>query len=154
MKILVTGGTGYVGGRLVPKLLEAGHDVRVVAREPHRLDGVPWRDAVEIVRGDLLVPDDVEAAVAGQEALYYLVHSMSSAGDFEELERRVANTIAQKAHAAGVQRIVYLGGLHPEGPPLPAFGVAKGSGGNFVGLGCPDRCAASGRHHWFRFRKL
>ena len=96
MKVLVTGATGYVGGRLVPKLLEAGHTVRVIAREPHRLDNVPWRDDVDIVQGDLLNADDVRAAVAGQEALYYLVHSMSSAGDFEELERTVANTVATK----------------------------------------------------------
>jgi uncharacterized protein YbjT (DUF2867 family) len=144
MKILVTGGTGYVGGRLVPKLLEAGHDVRVVAREPHRLDGVPWRDAVEIVRGDLLVPDDVEAAVVGQEVVYYLVHSMSSAGDFEDLERRVANTIAQKAHAAGVSRIVYLGGLHPDGPLSRHLGSRKEVGEILLASGVPTVALQAG----------
>jgi len=59
MKVLVTGATGYVGGRLVPKLLEAGHSVRVIAREPHRLDNVPWHNQVEIVKGDLLKSENV-----------------------------------------------------------------------------------------------
>ena len=144
MKVLVTGATGYVGGRLVPKLLEAGHTVRVIAREPHRLDNVPWRDDVDIVQGDLLNADDVRAAVAGQEVLYYLVHSMSSAGDFEELERTVANTVANEAASAGVKRIVYLGGLHPDGPLSRHLGSRKEVGDILLSSGVPTIALQAG----------
>ena len=112
-KILVTGATGYVGGRLVPRLLEAGHDVRVVVRNAGRLRDVPWGNDVEIVEGDLTDAATVREAVAGREVVYYLVHSMASTGDFETTEREIAETVATEAKAAGVGRIVYLGGLHP-----------------------------------------
>ena len=112
----MTGATGYVGGRLVPKLLERGYQVRVLARDPHRLDGVPWQGDVEIIQGDLQVQADVSRAVHSIDVVYYLVHSMSSAGDFEEVERTVATLVAEESLSAGVKRIVYLGGLHPEGP--------------------------------------
>jgi len=144
MKVLVTGATGYVGGRLVPKLLEAGHSVRVIAREPHRLDNVPWREQVEIVQGDLLHPDNVRAAVAGQDVVYYLVHSMSAAGDFEALERQVATTIATEALAAGVSRIVYLGGLHPDGPLSRHLGSRKEVGDILLGSGVPTIALQAG----------
>lgn len=113
--MLVTGATGYIGGRLVPRLLEAGHEVRVIVRDPARLRDVPWAAQVDVVAGDLRLAADVARAVEGIEVLYYLVHSMSSAGDFESTERHVASTVATAAAAAGVGRIVYLGGLHPEG---------------------------------------
>jgi uncharacterized protein YbjT (DUF2867 family) len=125
MRVLVTGATGYVGGRLVPKLLERGHQVRVIIRDQHRLDDVPWRDTVEIIHGDLADQDAVATAVAGQDVVYYLVHSMSSSGDFEKLERRVASNVAIEAKKAGVSRIVYLGGLHPEGPLSRHLGSRK-----------------------------
>ncbi|MDA9918122.1 NAD(P)H-binding protein, partial [Pontimonas sp.] len=144
MKVLVTGATGYVGGRLVPKLLEAGHSVRVIAREPHRLDNVPWREQVEIVQGDLLHPDNVRAAVAGQDVVYYLVHSMSAAGDFEALERQVATVIATEALAAGVSRIVYLGGLHPDGPLSRHLGSRKEVGEILLGSGVPTVALQAG----------
>ncbi|WIB66020.1 SDR family oxidoreductase [Curtobacterium sp. MCBD17_035] len=115
MRLLVTGATGYIGGRLVPRLLEAGHDVRVLARTPRKLDDVPWRDRVEVVQGDLTDADAVARAVDGMEAVYYLAHSMGTRGDFEETERRAARTMASAARAAGVRRFVYLGGLHPDG---------------------------------------
>jgi len=116
MQVLVTGATGYVGGRLVPKLLDEGHSVRVLVREKDRLKDVPWRSRVEIMVGDLLDRKAVSKAVHSQEALFYLVHSMSSAGDFEEAELTVAGNVAEESRAAGVKRIVYLGGLHPAGP--------------------------------------
>ena len=112
-KILVTGATGYVGGRLVPRLIEAGHDVRVVVRNAGRLRDVPWGNDVEIVEGDLTDAGAVREAVADREVVYYLVHSMASTGDFETTEREIAQTVATEAKAAGVGRIVYLGGLHP-----------------------------------------
>lgn len=116
---MVTGATGYIGGRLVPRLLEAGHTVRVVVRSPDRLEDVPWASAVEIVRGDLAVASDVDAAVAGMDALYYLVHAMGSGGDFEKAEELTARNVATAAKNAGLKRIVYLGGLHPAGELSP-----------------------------------
>ena len=144
MKVLVTGSTGYVGGRLVPKLLQQGHDVRVLAREPHRLDGVPWHDDVEIVQGDLQVPGDVARAVDSIDVIYYLVHSMSSAGDFEEVERRVATLVAQEAKTAQVKRIVYLGGLHPEGQLSRHLGSRKEVGDILLASGVPTIALQAG----------
>ena len=114
-RILVTGATGYVGGRLVPRLLDAGHDVRVVVRNASRLEGVPWGDRVDIVEGDLSDAETVRRAVADRDVVYYLVHSMAATGEFERIEHDIAETVAREAKAAGVGRFIYLGGLHPEG---------------------------------------
>lgn len=118
-RILVTGATGYVGGRLVPRLIEAGHSVRVIVRDSARLAGVPWGDSVDVVEGDLADRETVERAVADQEIVYYLVHSMASTGDFENAESEIANIVAAASKAAGVERIIYLGGLHPKGELSP-----------------------------------
>ncbi len=144
MKILVTGATGYVGGRLVPKLLERGHDVRVIVRDRHRLDDVPWRDVVDIVEGDLVDQAAVAQAVEGRDVVYYLVHSMSSAGDFEKIERQVATTMAREARTAGVKRIVYLGGLHPEGPLSRHLGSRKEVGDILLSSGVPTVALQAG----------
>jgi uncharacterized protein YbjT (DUF2867 family) len=111
---LVTGATGYIGGRLVPRLLEAGFRVRVLVRDPRRLTDVPWRDDVEVVQGDLADASTLGPAVADVDVLYYLVHGMGAKGDFAASERTSAEHVAEAAHAAGVGRIVYLGGLHPD----------------------------------------
>jgi len=116
MKALVTGASGYVGGRLVPRLLELGFEVSVIVRDAHRLDDVPWRSQVRVVVGDLSDPVAVAEAVADQDVVYYLVHSMSQTSDFARLERDIAQTVATASEQAGVSRIVYLGGLHPDGP--------------------------------------
>jgi uncharacterized protein YbjT (DUF2867 family) len=138
MRILVTGASGYVGGRLVPRLVEAGHDVRVIVRNPGRLSGAPWRDDVEIVRGDLSESRDVRAAVEGMDALYYLVHSMGSGGDFEATERHIAENVAQAAKDAGLSRIVYLGGLHPDvGELSPHLRSRAEVGAILLGSGVP-----------------
>ncbi|WP_395244201.1 SDR family oxidoreductase [Agromyces sp. MMS24-K17] len=118
MRVLVTGATGYLGGRLVPRLVEAGHEVRVIVRRAWRLRDVPWAAGVEVVEGDLLDRAAVERAVGGMEAVYYLVHGMASGGDFEADELRAARNVAEASAAAGVRRIVYLGGLHPPGGTL------------------------------------
>jgi len=115
MRVLVTGATGYLGGRLVPRLIDAGHTVRVLVRNPRKLRDVPWRDDVETVVGDLTDAETLTDAVADIDALYYLVHAMGAKGDFEEAEKRSATNVADAARAAGVSRIVYLGGLHPDG---------------------------------------
>lgn len=113
---LVTGATGYVGGRLVPRLLEEGFAVRVMARSPQRLADVPWASRVEVVEGDLQDQDAVARAMEGIDVAYYLVHSMRASGDFEEEESRPARIVADAAKAAGVSRLIYLGALHPDGP--------------------------------------
>ncbi|MEC5150453.1 SDR family oxidoreductase [Cryobacterium sp. GrIS_2_6] len=113
-RALVTGATGYIGGRLVPLLLDAGFEVTVLVRSPQKLTDVPWRDRVDIRVGDLADADAVDAACAGIDVVYYLVHAMGSSGDFEQAEARAARTVASAAAAAGVSRIVYLGGLHPD----------------------------------------
>lgn len=114
-RILVTGATGYIGGRLVPRLIATGHSVRVLVRDPAKLRGVPWADDVEIVRGDLSDASSLDSAMDGIEVLYYLVHSMGTRGDFEAQESIAAENTARAALKAGVKRIVYLGGLHPQG---------------------------------------
>ncbi|MFK0001753.1 SDR family oxidoreductase [Paenarthrobacter sp. NPDC090522] len=112
--VLVTGATGYIGGRLVPRLLEAGHRVKVLVRSPQKIKDVPWHDQVEIVQDSLDDAAGVEEALAGVEVLYYLVHSMASGSGFEAKEEAMARLVAEAAKAAGVDRIVYLGGLHPD----------------------------------------
>ncbi len=114
LRILVTGATGYIGGRLAPLLIDAGHRVRVLARTPDKLRDVPWAGDVEIVRGDLTDPESLAVACRDIDVLYYLVHSMGGRGEFIDTERAEAENVAAAARAAGVQRIVYLGGLHPD----------------------------------------
>jgi uncharacterized protein YbjT (DUF2867 family) len=118
MRVLVTGATGYIGGRLVPRLVAAGHEVRVLVRNPARLRDVPWADEVEVVQGDLVDPAVVDRAVEGMDAVQYLVHGMAAGGDFERVEETAARNVAEASAAAGVRRIVYLGGLQPEGERL------------------------------------
>jgi len=115
LRILVMGATGYIGGRLVPRLVDAGHDVRCLSRRPESLAGVVWADAVDIVRGDALRPDTLVEAMSGVDVVYYLVHSIGTGSHFEETDRRAAENTAAAAAAAGVSRIVYLGGLVPQG---------------------------------------
>jgi uncharacterized protein YbjT (DUF2867 family) len=109
--ILVTGATGYVGGRLVPRLLAAGHRVRCLVRDPARLQGRAWRERVELATGDLLQPLSLVAAMRGVEVVFYLVHSLGGGGDFSERDLMAAHHCARAAKAAGVARIIYLGGL-------------------------------------------
>ncbi|GAA3707425.1 SDR family oxidoreductase [Zhihengliuella alba] len=115
MRIAVAGASGYIGGRLVPRLLDAGHSVAVLTRDAGRLRGFPWAEHVRIVEGALEDPEAAAELCSGAETLYYLVHSMASTRDFGRLERECALTAAVAARDAGVQRIVYLSGLHPEG---------------------------------------
>ncbi|MEE4025320.1 NAD(P)H-binding protein [Gordonia sp. PKS22-38] len=119
-RCLVTGATGYVGGRLVPRLLARGHRVRALARTPSKVAGAPWTDNphVDVVRGDLSDRASLEAAFADVDVVYHLVHSMSTDADFAAEERRSAENVVAAARACGVSRIVYLGGLHPEGVEL------------------------------------
>ncbi len=115
---LVTGATGYIGGRLVPPLLERGYTVRVLARNPDKLADVAWRDRVEVARGDLADPDSLREAFDGIDVVYYLVHSMGTSKDFVAAEAESARNAVAAARATGVKRLVYLGGLHPSGADL------------------------------------
>jgi uncharacterized protein YbjT (DUF2867 family) len=114
---LITGATGYIGGRLAPRLLDEDGDgsVRCLVRDPAKLRDVPWARRAEVVRGDLLDADSVRRACEGVDVVYFLVHSLVE-DDFAAIDRRAAKVVAEAARDAGVRRIVYLGGLHPDGP--------------------------------------
>ncbi|MEO3809024.1 SDR family oxidoreductase [Sphaerisporangium sp. B11E5] len=116
-RCLVTGATGYIGGRLVPELLKAGHEVRCMARSAPHLRDQTWRDRVEVAEADATDPVATRAALSGVEAAYYLIHTMGSGRDFAARDRRAARTFAAAAKEAGVRRIVYLGGLTPGDRP-------------------------------------
>ena len=113
VRVLVTGATGYIGGRLVPRLLDLGHDVRVFTRSPDKLTDVPWSSRVEICHGDALDPAGVQRAMVGVDVVYYLVHSIGTSAAFAASDRQAAQHVATAAAAEGVGRIVYLGGLVP-----------------------------------------
>ena len=115
---LVTGATGYIGGRLVPRLLADGHRVRAMTRDAGRLRDVPWAGEVEIVEGDPLRPETLPAVLSGVTTAYYLIHSLGGTEEFEDADRRAATAFAAAASAADVSRMVYLGGLVPEGQEL------------------------------------
>ncbi len=111
MRVLVTGANGYVGGRLVPQLLHRGHTVRCMVRDPSRLQGRTWASLVTIAQGDVLDPASLVPALAGIEVAYYLVHSLGAGADFHDRDLRAARAFGEAAKAAGVARLIYLGGL-------------------------------------------
>lgn len=119
--VFVTGATGYIGGRLVPRLLDAGYQVRCLARSPKKLESRNWASnpRVEIVAGDVSDTDALAKSMQGCDVAYYLVHSMLASGDeYAEQDRRLAAGFASASTSAGVERIVYLGGLGETGQGL------------------------------------
>jgi len=118
-RVLVTGASGYIGGHLVPALLARGHAVRALARSPGKLGDVAWRDEIEVAQGDLLDVNSLAKAFEDIAVVFYLVHSMGSSQDFERDEQRAAENVVSAAERAGVRRIVYLSGLHPDGDLSP-----------------------------------
>lgn len=109
--ILVTGVTGYIGGRLVPRLINSGYRVRVLARDRNRLQGRTWLNQVDVVEGDVLAPASLDKVMDGVHAAYYLIHSMTGSADFDQRDLQAARTFGAAARAQGVERILYLGGL-------------------------------------------
>lgn len=110
MFVLVTGATGFIAGQLIPRLLAHGHQVRAMARDPHRLDQ-PWVGTIDVVAGDVMLPATLPAALHGVHTAYYLIHSMSSGCGYTARDLEGARNFAQAAATAGVQHIIYLGGL-------------------------------------------
>lgn len=114
MNILVLGASGYIGSHLVPRLAAEGHQVRAAARRAEVLEARGW-EGVEAVSADALKPDSLAAALAGIDVAYYLVHSMGGGAGFARRDKQAARNFREAAAAAGVQRIVYLGGPRPPG---------------------------------------
>ena len=113
MKILVTGATGYIGGRLIPELLKKGYGVRAFVRDPKRLRGKKWFSDVEVVEGDLAEIETLKSALKDCDAAYFLVHAMYSGDDFAEKEKKFAENFAEAAK--NLEKVIYLGGLLPKG---------------------------------------
>ncbi len=130
--VLVLGATGYIGGRLVPRLLTGGYRVRALSRSAGRIAALPWADDVEVVEGDAADPDAMDRAMDGVDVVYFLVHSMSGGQDYGKLDRAIALNVAKQAAAHGVGRIVYLGGLHPEGVELSAHLTSRTEVGDIL----------------------
>ncbi len=112
-RVLLTGATGYIGGRLVARLIDRGDAVRVLVRDRGRVIGRPWEGMVEVVLGDVLEPDTLDQALEGIDTVYYLIHAMGSDGDFAARDRHGAEHMGIAAKRAGVKHVIYLGGLQP-----------------------------------------
>ena len=110
---LVTGSTGYIGGRLIRELLNVGYKVKVFARFPDRLRDLPWYSKVVIISGDALNSADVSKAMKDVDVAYYLLHALNKGNEFVDIETRMAQIFADSAKANDVKRIIYLGGLIP-----------------------------------------
>ncbi|MBL8816486.1 MAG: NAD(P)H-binding protein [Planctomyces sp.] len=114
--ILLTGASGYVGGRLIKLLEQQPIQLRCLARNPEKLRPLV-KDSTEVVRGDVLEAQSLDEALKGVSTAYYLVHLMSGSHDFEKQDREAAVNFAQASKRAGVQRIIYLGGLGDDSDP-------------------------------------
>ena len=118
--VLVSGATGYVGGRLVPLLLDSGRRVRVMGRSLDKMACRPWAapPRIELVQADMLDASSLEKAARGCWAAFYLIHSMKVRKDFAQTDRKAAQNMVHAAQRAGLSRIIYLGGLGKDDPSL------------------------------------
>jgi uncharacterized protein YbjT (DUF2867 family) len=110
-RVLVTGATGYIGGHMIPRLLEEGYQVRAFVRNPQKLEKYDWRKKIQIAVGDVFSSETLESAMADVDAAYYFIHSMTGGADFAEKDIAAARNFGEAARNAGVKRIIYLGGL-------------------------------------------
>ena len=113
--VLVTGATGYIGGRLVPKLLKAGYRVRCLVRDARRLQGRPWSDRVEVIEGDATRPETLPPALTGVWAAYYFIHSLSDTADYRERDMAVARGFSQAAKNSSKNNFPFCGGAATAG---------------------------------------
>ncbi|MDQ3556719.1 MAG: SDR family oxidoreductase [Gemmatimonadota bacterium] len=134
MNILLTGATGYIGGRLLPRLLRSGHGVRVLVRDAGRIRGRVWAPEVEMVEGDLSNPASLRGIADGVDAAYYLVHSLYAGDDYAERDRAAARNFV--AEARRVPHVVYLGGLLPEGERVSEHLRSRAEVGDILREGC------------------
>lgn len=109
--ILVTGATGYIASRLIPRLLDSGYRVRALARHPHRLAARSWFDKIDIIQADATEPSSLTHAFDGVDTAYYLIHNMSHGRGYTSLELDAARNFTHAAEAAEIKHIIYLGGL-------------------------------------------
>ncbi len=135
MRVLVTGATGFIGSHLVPELVDRGHDVVAMTRDPAKYVAPA---GVEVVEGDVLDPD---LRLPPVDAAYYLVHSMGSGEDFEERDRRAARNFREAVDAAGIERIIYLGGLGNEDEGLSDHLQSRREVERLLGNGATDLTA-------------
>lgn len=142
---LVTGATGYVGSNLVEELLDRGWTVRTLNRDSDKLGDFPWGDLVEAVEGDATDDEAVGRALEGVDVAWYLLHSMGTGEDFAQQDREMATTFSSAAKKAGVQRIIYLGGLHPDGEELSDHLASRVEVGEILmESGVPTACLQAG----------
>jgi uncharacterized protein YbjT (DUF2867 family) len=116
--VLVTGVTGYLGSRLVPRLLDDGHRVRVLTRDRRKVESRVWVGHVDVVEGDAAAPATLAEALEEADVAYYLLHSMDGKPGFAERDRELAETFGRVAREQHLERIVYMSGLHPRGQDL------------------------------------
>lgn len=136
--ILVTGATGYVGGKLVPRLLEAGYRVRVMVRDKRAVAHRDWGARVEAVEADVLKPETLPQALAGVQTAYYLIHNMAAGSEFHSKDLRAATNFGSEARNAGVARIIYLGGLgNPQDALSPHLASRQATGEALRSQGVP-----------------
>jgi len=136
--ILVTGATGYIGGRLIPRLLDQGYMVRVFVRDADRIQGRSWLEHVDVVEGDVLDPETLPPALMGVDAAYYLIHNMSEEEGYRQQEIIAARNFGKAAKQAQVKRIIYLGGLgDPQEDLAPHLRSRQATGEELANHGVP-----------------
>ncbi|RYJ06902.1 MAG: NAD-dependent epimerase/dehydratase family protein, partial [Actinomycetales bacterium] len=143
-RALVTGASGAIGSRLTTRLLDDGWVVRVMSRDASRLDGFSWSGDVEVVEGDASSKDDLDRATADVDVAWFLIHSMSDSQDYAEEDRRIARAFAAACLRSQVSRIVYLGGLLPDGELSEHLDSRREVGQTLLDSGVPTTVLQAG----------